>query len=473
MFSKDLEDLALRVSQEFKWPHEGTLILAVSGGPDSTLMTMVMKKISIEACFNLHIVHIDHCLRGKDSLRDSQFVHKLAQKYDINCTIKRIDIPHIMGEDKGSTQEVCRIHRIEFLEAMAERYSAFGIAYGHNENDQAETFLMNLIRGAGTTGLAGMNEYSYQDGLLIARPLLKVAREKIVELLEQNEQSYMLDLSNLLDDYTRNHVRLNLIPFLEENYNPKIITSLIRANQIISNDNNYLEQVVEKYFEKHFVIDNGVIYVIINDISNLHEAIQMRLLRYAYNILIGNLDELSYFHSKEMLKVIEKDHGFTLDLPSEVTCKRIYDRMYLYKKNHFEVSSLNKQEIVLDEIIDTGCTKLKFSLVDKVEETNFFIDKTDLAYDYDEIEFPIFIRSRKPGDRISPFGMKGSKKVKDLMIDQKIVPHLRKAVPILVDKNDNVLAVIGIRRSKHAPLKQNTKRILLCKILEVSQWTEI
>ncbi|MFP4456121.1 MAG: tRNA lysidine(34) synthetase TilS [Clostridia bacterium] len=470
MNNKSLKEVAIKTSKEFDWPKEGTLILAISGGPDSTLMMILMKEVSEIVGFDLHVVHIDHCLRGKSSLKDSQFVRELSINNNINCTVKRIDIPSIMKKAKGSTQEVCREFRINYIEELAKKMGAFGVAYGHNKNDQVETLLMNLIRGSGMSGLAGMDDYSYKNELLIARPLLKLLREDIIRLLSNNKQNYRVDKSNLKDDYTRNHIRHNLIPFIENNYNANFIDTLSRTNEIISIDNDYLEKTVKNHFENNFNIDTEAFYVNINDINKFHKSIKLRLFRYAYEALVGSLEELTYSHTIEMIKSIDKPHGYTINLPSNISLTRIYDKLYIYKEGYFKTKEINIKEVELNREIIFGKSKLKFYIAEN-KDNNMKSEK--YIFDYDKIDFPIFLRTRKPGDRIKPFNMNGTKKIKDIFIDQKVSPHLRDSIPVIVDCNNKILAVINMKRSNYALVDKNTKTLLVCDFLEVPQWTKI
>ncbi len=464
-----LEKVAQNIKNDFNWPKKGTLLLAVSGGPDSTLMTLVMKKVSQQFGFDIHIVHIDHNLRGENSLNDSRFVRHLAKENDIVCTVKRIDIPSIMKTETGSTQEVCRKYRIDYIKSLAKKINAFGIAYGHNKNDQAETLLMNLIRGSGTNGLTGMDNYSTENDVLIVRPLIRLFREEIIELLNQSSQNYRLDESNLKDDYTRNHIRHNLIPFIENNYNNNFINALSRTSEIITIDNDYLEKTVKKYFEKYFHVDTGAIYVNINDIDKLHLSIKLRLFRLAYKTLVGSLEELTYRHSLDMISSLEGKHNYSVNLPSEISVLRMYNKVFIHKKNYFKNEELTQKMVELDKEISFGKTRLKFYMADLWDG----IEHNQYLFDYDKLSIPIYIRSRKPGDRIKPFGMDGTKKVKDVMIDMKVLRHLRKRIPLLIDSNNEVLAIINLKRSNHALLENETKNILVCEILEVPQWTKI
>jgi len=147
----------------------------------------------------------------------------------------------------------------------------------------------------------------------------------------------------------------------------------------------------------------------------------------------------------------------------------MYNKVFIHKKNYFKNEELTQKMVELDKEISFGKTRLKFYMADLWDG----IEHNQYLFDYDKLSIPIYIRSRKPGDRIKPFGMDGTKKVKDVMIDMKVLRHLRKRIPLLIDSNNEVLAIINLKRSNHALLENETKNILVCEILEVPQWTKI
>jgi len=169
-----------------------------------------------------------------------------------------------------------------------------------------------------------------------------------------------------------------------------------------------------------------------------------------------------------MVNSIREAHNYSISLPSNIKIRRVYEKVYIHKKDYFKVEDVEKKLVEMNKEICFDKTRLKFYQTNKKD-----IGKNMYIFDYDKISFPLYLRKRKPGDRIQPFGMEGTKKIKDLMIDKKILPYKRDIVPILVDSNDKVLAVINIRRSNYALVDDETDNILVCEFLEVPQWIKI
>jgi tRNA(Ile)-lysidine synthase len=461
---KFTDDLKCR----FNWPENGTIIIATSGGPDSVFLLIVMNELSKTAGFNIHVVHVDHMLRGEDSLGDSLFVSKLSAKLKIPCTIKRIDIPNIMKTEKGSSQEVCRKYRLEFLFDEVKRINAVGLAFGHNKNDQAETLLINLLRGSGMNGLSGMKTHEAKNGVGIYRPILHIEKEDIEKFLNDEKIDYRLDKSNLEDDYVRNHIRHNLVPVIEKEYNPNIIQALYNTARIIDKDNDFINAYVKKVFDAFFSDEKTALRAKAESIISEDIAIQLRLVRLAYEKLIGNVEMLTFNHSIEMIDVVKSAHGFSINLPKNIVAEKIYDDFYLYKKGHFDSDPLTEVTVQLGKQVEFSQTIMTF-----YETKDVNIDKSEYAFDKEELSLPLHIRTRIKGDRFTPFNFSGTKKIKDFMIDEKIPHHIRDSVPLLVDDNGKILAVIGLRRSNHALINERSSEIIKCKILEVPNWKKI
>lgn len=201
-------------------------MVAVSGGPDSCCLIDILAFLSRKYSFKLAIAHVNYQLRGADSVADEQFVKALAQQYALPCFIKRYP--------KNSTQrdeEVLRNFRYTFFEDLSKKHRFDSIALGHQKNDQAETFLLNLLRGSGPLGLAGMPP-KYQHRI---RPLLVLNREEVLRYLEARSLPFRLDTSNHDARYTRNRIRHELLPLLEERFNPNIIGTLARSATLFQN----------------------------------------------------------------------------------------------------------------------------------------------------------------------------------------------------------------------------------------------
>jgi tRNA(Ile)-lysidine synthase len=222
---------------------EDHLLLAVSGGPDSVALLRVMMLLSSEYDLRLTTAHLNHGLRGAEAQREEAFVRKLCAEMGIACICKTIDIRMLQLGSGMSIEEIGREERYRYLDETAEACGAGKIATGHHRDDQAETVLINLLRGCGPEGLKGIPPV--RDGRII-RPLLHVGRGEILEFLNREGLSYMTDSSNLSRLFLRNRIRHELIPELILRYNPGVVEALSHTAEIIRKEDDYLQAVIRQ-----------------------------------------------------------------------------------------------------------------------------------------------------------------------------------------------------------------------------------
>ncbi len=461
--TKSFQELRNLVLLEYDGRVEETIVIGISGGPDSVLLVRLLASLEKELGIKLHLVHVDHGLRGKESLRDAAFVRHLATELKLPISLKRIPIIEKKHSEGGSWQQVCRHHRFLFFREVMEKVGAETLALGHNMNDRAETILINLLRGSGLKGLSGMLPYEEREDYKIWRPLLTTTREEIEAVLTELDQNYRIDESNLIDDYMRNHLRINLIPFLEKEYNPQIISTLVRMGDVLETDNRYLEKTVKKYFELYFAVDRDTICVNIRDIEVLDPALRLRLFREAYARLRGNLEHLSAQHTQMMDSALRAEHNFSVDLPGQMRLRRCYECLVLERQLEMPGPPLSSTEVIIGEELTFGPYRLLFTINQECPPTEL---AGSWVFDSDKLFFPLIIRSRQTGDSFVPYGMQGRKSVKNLMIDAKVPQRLRAAMPVLVDAEGDILAVLPLRRGDKAPIVEETQTFLQVQIWE-------
>src|SRR5690554_4981183 len=218
--------------EKLKLKKDQNLLLAVSGGPDSMAMLYVLEKLSKDMGFKLFIAHVNHGVRGELARRDQLFVERIAKELSIPYFTKDVDMVAYGKEFGMSSEEAGRLLRYGFFREVVSSLGGGYICVAHNKNDQAETVLLRIIRGTGIEGLKAM-ELVNAD---IIRPLINVERYEIEKYILENKIETMLDHTNLETDYTRNKVRLELIPYIEDNFNPNIIDSLCRLSDIAAGE---------------------------------------------------------------------------------------------------------------------------------------------------------------------------------------------------------------------------------------------
>lgn len=287
------------------------IVLGVSGGPDSICMLDILNKMSHEKKLDFEIVvcHVNHGLR-ENAILDEEFVKDFCEKKGVQFFVKHVDIQQISKEQKRGLEETGRLVRYEFFDEILAKTRANKIAIAHNANDNAETIIMNILRGTGTKGLIGMEP---QNGKYI-RPLIETRRAEIESYLEQNNIVARHDESNDENIYTRNKVRNIVLPYIEKEFNPSILTSLGRLSDIAKEQEEYLKLQTEKYYEEVCVSEDyvaGKLEITINlrQFNLLEKIIQKRIILHAINKIFGTTQGIEKIHIDDIIKLCNNNIG--------------------------------------------------------------------------------------------------------------------------------------------------------------------
>jgi len=435
------------------------ILVAVSGGPDSVCLLHILNRYAREMALELHIIHINHGIRKRESKREEKFVSDLACGMGLPITVKSLDVPTYARRKGLTVEEAARDVRYRSLESLATKLGFGKIALGHTASDQVETVLMHLLRGSGPQGLSGMPPVRKLGSSSIIRPLIEIDREEILNYLKENNLTFCLDSSNRRTEYFRNKIRLKLLPLLRKNYNKNIEGALLRLSEISKEENAYWDRVVERVFRKVVSMESGKISVDFKKFLRYNVIVQRRVL---YRLLGGivslrQIDAIrNLAHKGSQGKRIypgknlsvRKEGDFLIFLSSpERRFKRFDYAIRVPGKNEFGELNLTLNTRIVN-----------FHPVShKLANTAYF--------DIDKINWKgLVLRNRREGDRFRPFGLRGTKKLSDFFIDSKIPRHLRDRVPLLVD-GDDILWVVGIRRADKARITENTRRILEVQLI--------
>ncbi|WP_132996065.1 tRNA lysidine(34) synthetase TilS [Sporanaerobacter acetigenes] len=457
-----MEDKILNTIKKHNLIENGdNVLVGVSGGPDSMALLYALLSIQTEISFSLYIAHVNHGVRGREADEDEKFVEKISGKLGIPFYSKKIDMEGYAREHKLSSEDAGRRLRYKFFREVLLSINGGKIAVAHNKNDQAETLIMRFFRGTGLDGLKGME---YRNGDII-RPLLDISRNEIEDYILEKNINTRLDRTNLENIYNRNKVRLELIPYIVDNFNPNIVDTLWRTSRTMSNDSEFLEEFSkERYRELVKVEDKNSIILCRQKFSREHIAIKQRIIRHSIYNLTGTLDGISEIHVRNVLELFERgDTGKSVDLPNRLEVKTSYDDLIFRIKNlnvnnNYKYSLKRGQATYVKEW--NSIFKMEVYPMEKIQLN--FKDRFIKYFDYDKIKGEIYIRNRRLGDTIQPFGMSGNKKLKDLFIDKKIPIDEREKIPILVDKND-IIWVVGLRTSEKYKITPYTKNVLVIK----------
>lgn len=454
--------------EENLWSHGDTIVVAVSGGPDSVALMHILKHLAGEPELGLRLVcaHVNHGFRGAESERDAEFVRDISHQLGIPFELGSFDIPAYMEQSGKGAQVAAREKRYEFLHDVARRYGASKIALAHHADDQAETVMMRILRGSGPSGLAGMRVKRREKNVELIRPLLRIYKTELVQACHSNGIEYVTDSSNLSVKYARNAVRLDVLPFLGQ-YNGQLPQSLNRLAELIREEDDYLDQEAARCYREMVRNEGGIISYRAASFATLHVALQRRLIKLILNYLPLSTEESDYIKIEAIRKgtVNGQTSTWNLDLGSGIRCIREYDVIsyipyaqgnqtpsYTYLVNHIpaevRIPGTKHRLLLMEQDVDIGAS----------DHGMPSLSKDEAIFDADELAFPLTVRSRLPGDVMKVMGLSGSKKVKDIFIDDKIPPAQRAQIPMIVDGKGRIVWIPGIRRSAIAAVTSSTSR---------------
>ena len=283
------------------------IVLGVSGGPDSIAMLDILNQLKDEMNFEIYVVHVNHNIRGKDADEDEEYVKKYCEKYNIKCFSKKIDVPTIAKTKKIGTEEAGRKVRYEYFEEILKETKSNKIAIAHNMNDKVETVLMNIIRGAGSLGLKGIEPK--RDNKYI-RPLIETERKDIEEYCNINKLEPKFDESNNDNTYTRNKVRNILIPFIKKEFNPNIIKGINNLSEIVTEEQNYLEKIVNNIYSQIKIEETKEKVILdLKEFNKQDTIIKKRILLLSISRIFGTSKNIERIHIEDIIKLCERNIG--------------------------------------------------------------------------------------------------------------------------------------------------------------------
>lgn len=401
----------------------GTSVLcAVSGGPDSMALLHILRQLGREQGFLVSAAHFNHGIRSA-AILDEAFVEDQCRQWDVPLWTGRADVPAMAASEGKTIEQAARDARYLFLRGIAAKIGAEKIALGHHMDDQAETLLLNLMRGTGLSGLRGMQ--SVRRDLI--RPLLFLRKSKILDYLNENALPYRIDETNESEDYTRNKVRKLIVEF--ERINPSFVTGASRTSQLLAKDDDALNRIAHN-LRKDNARGTGVD---VNALKKADPAIAARVMR-LLAIEAGLIADFEHKHVLDVLALCGNGHtGASLCLPHGFVARLDYGALSIALQPDAE--RIEDTMLNLDGVTHTSAGDFIAALVEKPADLAQGWPLT--VYVNPEAMRGAIVRSRREGDRISPLGASGSKKLKDFLIDKKMDRRLRN-LPV-VARNGNIL----------------------------------
>ena len=407
---------------------------------------------------DLVVAHMNHLQRGEESDRDEGFVRETAARHGLPCVVERVDVRELARSEKRSLEDAGREARHRFLGNVVRSLGAEHVALAHHADDQAETVLMRLLRGSGASGLAGM---SPRSGWKV-RPFLDATRAEIVEFAESRHIAFREDRSNADQRFLRNRVRHELLPLLAT-YNPLIGRALGATAAILAADDEVLTGRAEHRFNLLAVVSGGEVLFPVAELLHEPDAVRYRLYRRAIQELNGDLRSISYRHLSDVDRLLlHEAPSCSVTLPRSLRAGRVYDSLRF---------SLDRASDAGDVVLIDGfgcylvCGGTLLVSPASLPLTIDSLPPDHALIDLDNAPFPWKVRTFMDGDRMIPFGMTGSKKLKDVFIDKKIPRHRRREIAVLCDAVGHILSIPGLRRSALAPVLAVTRQAALVELV--------
>ncbi len=441
------------------------VLVGVSGGPDSVALLHLLKRLEKKLGLSLFVAHLDHMFRGKESRDEADFVTTLCSAWQIPLFRKEIDVPKYLAKNHVSAQQGARDVRYRFYYEIVKRIGADRIALGHHADDQAETVLLNLIRGTGLKGLRGIPPV--RDNII--RPLLEIHKSEILNYCNQRVLPFCEDSSNLKTVYLRNKIRLELMPLLKEQYNTKIVDSLINLSEIVRDEELYLDFLVNGILDS--IILSRAENNIVLDLEKLlvqPPALKRRIIITVYSFLTREEASLSYEHVNKVLELAaNQDESVKMQLPGGYFLVKRHGVLEMTSDKCYAPISFYRQELKVPGI--TKIPTINRSICTEVLTGEQVEDPQNYSYnqallDYEKLQGPLFVRKRMDGDVFRPLGMKGRVKLKKFFIDLKVPQEKRDYVPIVVC-GESIVWVGGYRLAEQYKISKETKKYLRINLI--------
>jgi tRNA(Ile)-lysidine synthase len=446
MGSASFPDKVHRTAERYGMDLRSPLAL-VSGGPDSVALLRAVVSLGGEPV----VLHVDHGLRGEESREDAQFVRELCSRLNVRCKVRRLGL-----EDSSNLQERARDARYKLAGEVAAGMGLGVIATGHTADDVAETVLMNLARGTGLRGLAGIPPVRGK----VQRPLIRRSRREVLDYLEEIDQPYRTDPTNLTGKYARNRVRLEVLPVLEELY-PGAAGNIARAASLVRQDLEILEELATGTLEMR----GEEVVLPLDGLLKLRPPLRRHAVRLAYTNVVPDTAPLPSNLIEAVLELLEGGEGTrTLDLPGGVVASgRSGEELAFYRESRSMISG--REEIRAGEAVVLGGWKISAREVCGYDPVDAARD--EVAY-LDAGKGPYQVRMAREGDIIRPLGLGGTKKVFRAMMDRKVPSDLRRRTPVVVDERDEVAWIVLGELDERYKVEVRTEKVLRLEVARIS-----
>ncbi|MFO7891658.1 MAG: tRNA lysidine(34) synthetase TilS [bacterium] len=458
MKKKLLQGFKTYIENESLIKNNDKIVLAVSGGYDSTVLLDLFHTIGSEYHLKFVLAHVNHSLRDKSADRDEVFVRNLALNYDIKFFSTRVNVKQYAKTNKLSTEQAARYLRLNYLNFLRKEINYDKIALGHNADDMVETIMMNLIRGYGIKGLRGIKpKYNY-----LIHPLLFATRNEIVDYAEAKRLDHVEDESNQDTTFFRNKIRHSIVPVLVNQFGPQTIRSMCKSGKILSEIEEYIHHATNTALQKVIVSEtNKEIVLDIDNYLDYFIAIKKSIILHLLEKMYG---QYTYNTINSVLELIEKGKSNNrVEVGKKGIVIKHADKVYFT----IQEKPIGETELKLEKwncIPECGI-KIKPSQLKKIDKVKH--DNRYLEYiDFNTVDLPLKVRSWIKGDTFIPLGMSGTKKLHDFFIDEGVANFKRNRIPVLTDTS-KIVWIVGYRINEQVKISEETNNILRLEVKQI------
>lgn len=428
------------------------IVVGLSGGADSVCLLRALCMLKDEYLLKLIAVHIHHGIRGEEADRDLEFSQKLAEALGVDFIAFHKDIPRIAKDTGLSLEEAGRHERYDCFNAVLKERGFDKIAVAHHKNDLCETMLFNMARGTSVSGLCSIRPVSGN----IIRPLLAVSRKDIEDILYRISEDYVTDNTNLDPTYSRNRIRLNIVPELCA-LNERAVEHIAALSERIGEMRDHIEKEVDITIDRCVTYEKAVAYVNIEGLSKLDSFITKEVLRRVLFNIAHTKKDIASVHIEALYGLLELSSGSKISLPYGMIAEKEYEKLRISKPDEKSETNQGPGRIVIEDCT-LSLDELKAKgLLSKNNYTKYF--------DCDKIMSNVVLGYPRPDSRLVIDAKGHSKRLGRFFIDQKLPGHLRDLIPVVYD-GDDVLWVIGYRTSEAYRIDENTKKIISISYIE-------
>lgn len=428
-----------------------SVLVGLSGGADSVALVTILKRLAPRYDWQVKAAHFNHGIRGVGAEEDELFCRDLCEEKGVPFYSETADVPAYARENGLSIETAGRLLRYAFLERIKDKTGCRAIAVAHHMNDNAESILLHLARGSGLAGLTGIKPR--RDDII--RPLLGVSKKEIEDHLEAEGIVYRTDETNLLPEGSRNRVRLDIVPYLEEHINPAIVPTLCGMAELLAQDEGYLSGEAQKIYDS-VKTEDGFLRA---PVAELPYPIKTRIIRMAL-AEAGAIVDIERKHVEAIAELLKARTGARLTLPG-IEAWTSYEFIKFGNPKQVEPFEIKLREGLIN-------TPLGLFNVEKTEGTEGFKKSPTVCFlDLDKVGAmkgePV-IRTRLEGDRFQPVGAPGKRKLKEYLIDRKVEREHRSGIPLIACGNE-ILFVTGYAASERTKIDESTRHMLKAEYL--------